>query len=212
MSLVELLLADGRFPSGSFAHSGGLEPAVGDGAVHSLASLEALTTGRLTASGPLEAWVASRAVALDPTDTVAIGRLEAEAEAHQPSPVLRQAARAQGRGLRRAAAVLYPSFAGCRAEVQPVVIGLLAGAAGLDAAAAARIAVHGLVLGVLSAAPKLLPIDTVDALAIAVRLAPLADGVVHDAVGSDICPVGSAPLAELRAEVHATWEVRLFAS
>ena len=34
MGALELLLADGRFPGGGFAHSGGLEPAVADGSVH----------------------------------------------------------------------------------------------------------------------------------------------------------------------------------
>ncbi len=212
MSLVELLLADGRFPSGSFAHSGGLEPAVGASAIGTVGDLEAFTLGRLTTSGPLEAWLAARAATLDPSDLAAIRRLEAEAEAHQPSPALRQAARAQGRGLRRAATVLFPAFEGCPAEVLPVVTGLVAGVAGLDPAAAARLALHGLVLSIVSAAPKLLPIDMVDALAIALRLAPLADELARDATVAETCPIASAPLTEQRAEAHATWEVRLFAS
>ncbi|MDP9074601.1 MAG: urease accessory protein, partial [Actinomycetota bacterium] len=45
--IAALLLADGRFPGGGHAHSGGLEAAVADGSVADLAGLEAFLIGRL---------------------------------------------------------------------------------------------------------------------------------------------------------------------
>ena len=46
-----LLLADGRFPAGGHAHSGGVEAAVAAGRVHDTASLEAFCRGRLHTAG-----------------------------------------------------------------------------------------------------------------------------------------------------------------
>ena len=56
-----LLMADGRFPGGGHAHSGGLEAAVADGSVHDEASLRSFLLGRLLTSGPSEAWFAAEA-------------------------------------------------------------------------------------------------------------------------------------------------------
>jgi urease accessory protein len=135
-----------------------------------------------------------------------------EALAHQPVPALRAASCAQGRGLRATAAVLWPAVAACPAEVHSVVLGTVAAAAGLSPDAAARAAVHACVMGPCAAAPKLWAIDTVDALSVAVALAPLAEAIVAEALGASVCPARSAPLLELRSDVHARAEVRLFAS
>ena len=212
-----LLLADGRFPGGGHAHSGGLEPAVADGAVEDLASLESFLAGRLLTTGEVDAWLAAAACAgADPT------ALDAEADARCPSPALRRASRRLGRGLRRAAAASWPSLArGPGAEHQAVVQGLVARAAGLSPSDAARLPGAALLAGAASAMPKLLPLDAADAMAVAVRLAPLADRVAEAGTRSATLalsegPVASAPLLELRAEAHAVWpeqgKVRLFAS
>jgi urease accessory protein len=210
-ALLELLLSDGRFPGGGFAHSGGLEPAAADGSVRDVPSLEAFVTGRLLTVGLVDAWCAAAACRVAP-DVDALRGLEEEAQAHQPVPALRTASRAQGRGLRAAAAVLWPAVGTCAAEVHSVVLGAVAAAAGLTPAAAARAAAHACVMGPCSAAPKLWAVDTVDALAVAVRLAPLAARVVADALAAPTCPVRSAPRLEQRADAHARAEARLFAS
>ena len=57
-AVVELLLADGRFPGGSFVHSGGLEAAVAAGLAGDAGALRRFVTGRLHHGGPLEAWLA----------------------------------------------------------------------------------------------------------------------------------------------------------
>ncbi|MFN0028869.1 MAG: urease accessory protein UreF [Acidimicrobiales bacterium] len=233
-STVELLLADGRFPGGGFAHSGGLEAAVSERAVFDVTTLAAFAEGRLWACGPLEGWLAAqacRAAHHDPDhdadhdhdhdpdpelhpDQVRLAWLEAEAEAHQPSSALRAASRAQGRGLRRAAAVLFPQLDLGPIEVLTVVTGVVAAAAGLSPQAAARLAVWGSLMSTVSAAPKLMALDMIDATAIALRLAPSVDRISEAASASaDLAPpISSAPMMELRAQRHVTWEVRLFAS
>jgi urease accessory protein len=210
MSVIELLLADGRFPGGSFAHSGGLEAAVADASVHDVTTLEAFCRGRLHSAGPLEGWLAARG---SEARSIAVRRARAAAAApSQPSPALRAASRNQGRGLRRVAAVLWPDVDLGPIEVQPVVLGAVAGAAGLGPQGAARLAVSALVTTVVSAAPKLLALDMADAMAVAVRLAAETDAVARAACAATVAPIRSAPLTELRAEDHVTWEVRLFAS
>src|SRR5918995_291464 len=81
-----LLLADGRFPDGTHAHSHGLEAAVGAGRVHDTRSLGDYVTGRLWTSGrPDEAALGSahgtaaaltaaglRLLSLDPFDVAAV--------------------------------------------------------------------------------------------------------------------------------------------
>jgi urease accessory protein len=214
---VLLLLADGRFPGGGHAHSGGLEPAVADGSVHDLASLESFLAGRLVTTGEVDAWLAAAACAgADPL------ALDAEADARCPSAALRRASRRLGRGLRRAAASSWPSLGrGPAAEHQAVVQGLVARAAGLPPSDAARLPGAALLAGGASAIARLLPLDTADAMAVATRLAPLADWVAE--AGARLAtlplsegPASSAPLLELRAEDHAAWPergtVRLFAS
>lgn len=211
-----LLLADGRYPGGGYAHSAGLEAAVADGAVHDLATLRAFVEGRLVTTGLAEAWLAAAATAAAAAgDDEELLRLDAECEARIVSPSLRAAGRALGRGLRRAATASWPSVAGIRVQQQPVVLGVVAAAAGLDPAAAARLALHHALLQPLNAAPKLLAVDMADVMAVAARLAPLADELALDAVDrlrTHRPPVRSALRCEHRAEEHANWEVRLFAS
>jgi urease accessory protein len=211
-----LLLADGRFPGGGHAHSAGLEPAVADGSVHDLASLESFLAGRLVTTGEVEAWLA--AAACGGADPLA---LDAEADARCPSAALRQASRRLGRGLRRAAAASWPSLAAGPAEHLAVVQGLVARAAGLPASDAARLPGAALLAGAASAIARLLPLDTADAMAVATRLSPLADRVAESGARFAMLalpegPAASAPLLELRAEDHAAWpergKVRLFAS
>jgi urease accessory protein len=168
--------------------------------------------GRLTSSGAADAWLAACACQGDDEEV-----LDAEADARSPSPALRRASRKLGRGLRRAATPSYPAVARGGAQHHPVVLGVVARAAGLEPADAARLAVHHLLAGSASAAVRLLPIDAADAMAVAARLAPLAEEVARAGVSAAAGPrsegsAWSAPLLEIRAEDHARWEVRLFAS
>ncbi|MFJ8822434.1 urease accessory protein UreF [Streptomyces sp. NPDC102467] len=218
-----LVLADGRFPAGGHAHSGGAEAAVKAGRITDAASLEEFCRGRLHTSGRVAAALAAAAaLGVDPA------ALDAAADARTPSQALRVAARRLGRQLMRAARTTWPhpeldalarQFP--KGAHQPVVLGLTARAAGLGPEDAAYCSVYEGVSGPATAVVRLLSLDPFDATGALARLAPELDLVVRDAVdaarravgeGVDALPAGSAPLLEIGAEVHAAWPVRLFAS
>ncbi|MFC9125385.1 urease accessory protein UreF [Streptomyces sp. NPDC057099] len=218
-----LVLADGRFPAGGHAHSGGAEAAVKAGRIKGAASLADFCRGRLHTAGAVAAALsAAAALGIDPV------ALDRAADARTPSPALRVAARKLGRQLMRAARSTWPS-----AELdalarefpkgahQPVVLGLTARAAGLGPVDAAYCAAYESVSGPATATVRLLSLDPFDATGVLARLAPELDQVVDRAVeaarrvvdeGVDALPAASAPLLEIGAEVHASWAVRLFAS
>ncbi|MFF1321847.1 urease accessory protein UreF [Streptomyces chartreusis] len=218
-----LVLADGRFPAGGHAHSGGAEAAVKAGRITGAASLEHFCRGRLHTAGLVAASLA--AAAASGGDAV---ELDAAADARTPSPALRLAARKLGRQLMRAARATWPSaeldeLAGRfpKGAHQPVVLGVAARAAGLGPVEAAYCASYESVSGPASATVRLLSLDPFDATAVLARLAPEMDRVVDRAVeagrgvvagGVDALPAASGPLLEIGAEVHAGWAVRLFAS
>ncbi|MEU0653841.1 urease accessory protein UreF [Streptomyces albogriseolus] len=218
-----LVLADGRFPAGGHAHSGGAEAAVHAGAISGAASLEDFCRGRLHTTGRVSAALAaSAALGVDPA------ALDAAADARTPSPALRAAARKLGRQLLRAARATWP----CpelealarrfpKGAHQPVVLGAAARAAGLGPEDAAHCALYESVGGPATATVRLLGLDPFDATAVLARLAPEADRVAETAVraahrvaaeGVDALPAASAPLLELHAEAHAVRAGRLFAS
>ncbi|WBB75676.1 urease accessory protein UreF [Micromonospora sp. WMMD1128] len=227
-SSLLLLLADGRFPAGAHAHSNGLEAAVAAGRVTDLASLEAFLAGRLATAGLVGAAFAAaahRAVtsagSADRGATLAL--LDAELDARTAAPALRAVSRRQGRALLRAGRAIWPaaSFDGLPATPggahQPLVLGLLCAAAGLSRAETATVAVHGTVTGAASAGVRLLGLDPYRVQALLVGLADRCDGTAAEAARAaddppERLPAAAAPLADIHAEAHATWEVRLFAS
>lgn len=218
-----LVLADGRFPAGGHAHSGGAEAAVHAGRITGAETLEDFCRGRLHATGLVSAALAaSAALGVDPA------ALDAAADARTPSPALRAAARRLGRQLLRAARATWP---GAELDAlarrfpkgahQPVVLGVAARAAGLGPEDAAHCALYESVGGPATATVRLLSLDPFDATAVLARLAPEADRVAETAVraahratteGVDALPARSAPLLELYAEAHAARTGRLFAS
>lgn len=106
---------------------------------------------------------------------------------------------------------------GRRERHQPVALGAVAAAAGLSPADAALAAAYGMVTGPASAAVRLLGLDPYAVHGLLARLAPQIDAVAAETAAMagwpvDELPAGSAPVPEVDAEHHATWEVRLFAS
>ncbi len=212
-SLAALLLADGRFPAGGHAHSGGLEEAVTSGRVCDVASLAAFLEGRLATGGRVAAGLAA----------VACGRrapadvLDAEADARMASPAVRAASRRQGRQLLRAAS---HSWALAVHEAHfPVAVGVVAAAAGLAPVEAARWAAYDAVMSPATAAVRLLGLDPFAVSALVAGLSSAIDEVAAEAAafaagdrGLEELPCGAAPLLDIGAEVHALREVRLFAS
>ncbi|MEU3470428.1 urease accessory protein UreF [Streptomyces sp. NPDC048387] len=224
MSLAALLvLADGRFPAGGHAHSGGAEAACKAGRIHDAASLAEFCRGRLHTAGlTAAALAAAAALGLDPAD------LDAAADARTPSPALRAAARRLGRQLLRAGRATWPcaelealAAAFPRGAHQPVVLGLTARAAGLGALDAAHVAAYESVSGPATATVRLLGLDPFEASAVLAGLTPELDAVSARAAeaallareqGTDALPAASSPLLDIAAQAHADWAVRLFAS
>ncbi|MGW7516307.1 urease accessory protein UreF [Streptomyces sp. NPDC054796] len=216
-----LVLADGRFPAGGHAHSGGAEAAVKAGRITGAADLGTFCRGRLHTSGLVAAALAAASCAgvLDPLT------LDEAADARTPSPALRATARKLGRQMTRAARAAWPSpelealaAARPRGAHQPVVLGLAARAAGLRPLDAAYAAAYESVSGPATAAVRLLSLDPFDATGVLARLAPELDEVAGQAAATartddaDTLPAASAPLLDIAAEDHATWHMRLFAS
>ncbi|MFI1992762.1 urease accessory protein UreF [Actinoplanes sp. NPDC020271] len=213
MSLATLLLlADGRLPSGGHAHSSGLEAQVAAGRVRTVEDLDRFLRGRLATSGLVSAAFAAASCA-----SGAHQQLDAGLDARTPSPALRKASRAQGRALLRAGRAMWPVAAIGRDPHQPVALGALAAAAGLSPAETAVAAAYGTITGPASAAVRLLGLDPYAVHALLARLAPECDRTAALAAQRsgdpvDELPAAGAPLLDIGAEHHATWEVRLFAS
>ena len=224
MSLAALLvLADGRFPAGGHAHSGGAEAACKAGRIHDAATLAAFCRGRLHTTGLTSAGLAAAAaLGLDPA------ALDEAADARTPSPALRTAARRLGRQLLRAARATWPdpelealAAAFPRGAHQPVVLGVAARAAGLGPLEAAHVAAYESVSGPATATVRLLGLDPFEASGVLARLAPELDDVAARAAeaallartgGPQALPAASSVLLDIAAEAHAAWPVRLFAS
>lgn len=232
-----LVLADSRLPAGGHAHSGGLEAAAATGRVRDLPGLEGFLRGRLATAGLVAAAFAAAACARP----AQAADLDAGLDARTPSPAQRRASRAQGRALLRAGRAMWPSQVdrgiSSRPEQEgasaiaggphypviaggphyPVALGVVAAAGGLTPEQAATVAAYGSVAGPASAAIRLLSLDPYRVHALLAALAPACDDVAgtaakaaHDPV--EALPAAGAPLLDIHAEIHASWEVRLFAS
>jgi len=201
--LASLLLADGRFPAGGHAHSGGVESAVLDRRVTGEATLEAYLRGRLHTAALVDAALAAATVVRGGRD---IPALDAEAEARLTVPALRVASRRLGRQLVRAADRCWPSalFADLPDDGlhQPVALGAVSLAAGLTARESASLAVHHALATPAQAAVRLLGLDPFAVAALLAGFAEEADGVVRSALAS-----APGPLVELPALVGVACEI-----
>lgn len=152
-----------------------------------------------------------------------IAELDDGLDARMPSPALRRASRAQGRALLRAGRAMWPIAMWPTPEPtphgphHPVALGMVAAVAGLQPLHAALVAAYGALSGPASAAVRVLALDPYPVHALLARLAGACDDTAARAAavaGCDVhaLPAASAPLLDIAAEHHATWEVRLFAS
>lgn len=219
MNVDLLMLADGRFPSGGHAHSGGLEAAVVRRRVRDIEQLRAFLIGRLYGTGLVSAAFAAAACASPST----MDELQDELDARTPSPALRLAARRQGRSLCRAAATVWPGPHVAAAGAykgglqQPVALGVVAAAAGCTPAESALVSAYHTVSGPASAAVRLLGLDPYRVHRLLAELGEQTGEVARRATeaargpAADL-PSAASPLLDVSAEDHASWEVRLFAS
>jgi urease accessory protein len=221
MSAALLLLADSRFPTGAHAHSSGVEASHARGDVRSVADVEHFLEGRLVTTASVDAAFAAAAC----IGKASLAELDHELAIRTPSPRLRAVSRALGRQLLRPAERAWPNerYAALRAvhpdgPMQPLALGVVSAAAGLTADDAAVCSLHHLVGAVTTAAVRLMGLDPFEVHALAARLAPRLDQLASVAAGlATTCepaqlPAAGSVLADILAEHHATWEVRLFAS
>jgi urease accessory protein len=146
---------------------------------------------------------------------VALAGLDAEADARTPSPALRGASRAQGRGLVRVGRLAWPdpAWAGLPpAPHHPLALGVAARAAGLTARDAALAAAYLAVSGPATAAQRLLGMDPMRVAAATARLAAAIDTEADRADRPGPPATATDPLLDLLAERHATRTERYFAS
>lgn len=219
MSVASFLLADSRFPAGSYAHSLGLEQAVAEGLDDVAPFLAARL--HLVAQPDAALSVAARRAA-EHADDRTLDDLDAEHAARCPSPVLRDVARRLGSHLLRSAASAWPHpaidryRAGSRTTPRPVALGVVGAAAGLDDREVATVALYDDAATVASAALKLLGLDPAQTARWLADLAPTVEALA-DAVAADDRPVGLQPppaalAIELAATRHAARTERFFAS
>jgi urease accessory protein len=214
MDALALLLADSRFPSGSYAHSLGLEQAVNDG----LTDVPAFIRARLRLVAQADARFAVEARRAEGGERD-LAFLDAEWAARTPSPVLREAARRLGAQLLRSAATVWPGGAiaayrvASRGTPRPIALGVVAGAAGIDDEAVALLALYDDAATVASAALKLLPLDPAVTARWLAELAPeLTASAARVAADRGPLPSPAAAALELSAPIHLEQIERLFAS
>jgi urease accessory protein len=212
-----LTLADSRLPAGGHTHSGGVEQAIAAGVVIDPATLTAFLRRRLHTVGAVGAGLAAAACR---AEAVALSCIDEEADARTPSPALRAASRAQGRGLVRVGRRAWPSplwDALPERPHHPVALGVAARVAGLTPRDAAAAAAYLAVSGPATAAQRLLAMDPLAVAALTARLAPDIDAVAESSSNGHPCrreelPAAADPLLDLLAEVHAARKDRFFAS
>ena len=209
--LVALMLADARFPSGGYAQSAGLEPAVRAG----LTDVPLFAAARLRTLAAVDAGTAvvARHVALAGGS---LAHVDDAWAARTPSRPLREAARLTGRGYLRLAGRLWPDVLRMLpgpVAPRPVVVGVVGAVTGLEPAQVARLVGYDDVQTVASAALKLLPLDPAEVAQWVVALHGAVERLVVSVAGltaPDDIPDRGAPAVDVHAEQHRREEMRLF--
>jgi urease accessory protein len=222
VNVAALLLSDARTPTGSYAQSGGLEPAIADGLP--VGAVPDFIRGRLHTLALTEATLACAAArnAAD-GDLEALLRLDGEALARCPSQQLRAASAALGRSILRTGAQVFAADAelitayraASASTPRPVAFGVVAAAARLDPIEVAIVALYDDAATVAAAAVKLLALDSGTATgwvaAAAAEIHALARRAAAAAAAGDLLAY-SAPMIEQRSLSHASDQRRLFAT
>jgi urease accessory protein len=222
---VAMMLADARLPVGGHVHSGGLEPALRAGMPAS--DVPDYLIGRASTTSLVEAGtavVARHRVLLAEDDLHALGSALADIErawaARTPSRTLREVSRALARGYVRFARTVWPQHPAvvvCDSlpggVARPVILGVVAAAAGIDAAALVRLVVYDDAQSVAAAMLKLEPLDPATpagwVLAACAAAEPSVDRVAA-ITSPDAIPASGAPQSEEWAQVHSRTTQRLF--
>jgi urease accessory protein len=212
-----LQLADSTFPSGGFAHSGGLEAAAGAGALDDEGALERWLHDALWQSGHTSVpFVASAHAAPE-----RLGELDRAHDAALRNRVLNAASRSQGRahlaaclrslGSERLVALAAEARRGPQhlAPVYGASLALL----GLTREASVRLYLHGVVRGLVTAAVRLSLVGPAEGQRLHAALAHTLAAVANRCSDLDVSTqTQTAPLHDLLAGGHELNDARLFAS
>lgn len=200
MSFLLYQLADSAFPTGGFAHSGGLEASVQAGVVNDIAAwLRDAAIGVGHGALPFVSAMYTR----EPLD------VDRACDAFLTSSVANRASRTQGRALVETCVRSFPSFARPAVEHHAPAFGACARALGVAEDDARRVFLHLSVRGLASAAVRLGVLGPHRAQAIHFGMHELLERIVADRVGE---PAQTAPLQELFGATHDRLYSRLFQS
>ena len=211
-----LQLADSAFPTGSFAHSAGLEAASQAGEIQSVEAVRRFARDAVWQAG----WGALPLVRGAFLDPESLPRLDARAEVFLANHVANRASRTQGRAFLQTAARVFPEP---MAAVQSRAVGLklhlaptwgaAVAALGVDLADAQRLLLWSTARNLLSAAVRLGLVGTHEAQALLAGLGPLLDEVHADCGALGIEALAQpAPLLDLIQGTHDRLYSRLFQS
>ena len=227
---IAMMLADARLPVGGHVHSAGLEPALGGGM--SPRQVPAYMLGRARTVTLVEAGTAvvARHLALGDAHLAGadapqqLARVLAGVDrawaARTPSLAVRDVSRSLARGYLRLAGTLWaahPAVRACALPGQPmsrpVVLGVIAAAAGLDAEGLVRLVVYDDAQTIAAAMLKLEPLDPATPPGWVLAACAAAEDSVTDLAAltsADAIPAWGAPESEGWAEAHSRTTQRLF--
>jgi urease accessory protein len=212
-----LQLADATFPSGGFAHSGGLEAALAYGALEPDGALERWLQDALWQAGHLT--LPFVAAAHDAPERIV--ELDGAHDAALRNPVLNEASRAQGRAHLDACVRslgsselrdLRDRARGGSQHLAPAFGASLA-VLGVDRDATLRLHLHSLARGLVSAAVRLSLVGPAEGQSMQARAATTLEAVVNRCADLDVSmQTQTSPLHDLLAGGHTLLDSRLFAS
>ena len=211
-----LQLADGAFPNGGFAHSGGLEAAAVLGGLEAGGGgPEAFLDATVRQIGRAQLPFVSAAAA----DPGALPGLDESFDAALPLRAPNHASRAQGRAFVSAASRVWEALrplaayaSGAPAHHAPV-FGAACGTLGVTPEASVAAYLHGATRGVLSAGVRLGLFGPIEAQRLLAQRAPLLEEVADDARGRAVSEAAAtAPRIEIFAGLHDRLDGRMFQS
>ena len=221
---VLALVADGRFPVGGHAHSGGLEAAAAAYPLKEAAALEDFVRARVATVGATEANLIAVLMHGLETGDLDWATADAEIDARIASPALRAVSRMLGRQWIRAGRQVFAGSHADRAGLvhqdgphQVMAYAAVVVDAGIEAAEAVGLHLHHFVSTITTAAVRLHGTDPYEVARLQVDVHSQCETVVADALVNagqpwEKVPAPAAPLADILAEHHAVADMRLFRS